>query len=131
MQIVRATTRMFFLVALLASSVTPGCRTEGGAGAGGGGAAVVRVDGAEAHRLVAAGATLVDVRTPEEFADGHAEGARNIPVHEVASRAGEISRDHPVVVYCASGARSAQAAATLSRMGYRVHDLGTLNAWRQ
>ena len=85
---------------------------------------------ADAKVLVQKGAVLVDVRTPEEFADGHAEGARNIPVSEITSRAGEIPRDHPVVVYCASGARSAQAASTLARMGYSVRNLGTLDAWR-
>lgn len=123
MQISRATPRMFFLIAFLASNVTPGCRgPEGGS---------VHVEGAEARRLVTQGATLVDVRTPEEFADGHAEGARNIPVNEVRTRAGEIPRDHTVVVYCASGSRSAQAAATLSQLGYTVRDLGTLDAWRR
>ena len=80
---------------------------------------------------MASGATLVDVRTPEEFASGHAEGARNIPVDEVGARLAELPRDKPVVVYCASGARSAQAAATLARAGYTVRDMGTLEAWSQ
>lgn len=79
-----------------------------------------------ARRLVAEGAILLDVRTPEEFAAGHLEGAVNIPVHEVEARLGELpDRDKPVVVYCRSGRRSAQAKAVLERSGYaHVHDLG-------
>jgi rhodanese-related sulfurtransferase len=62
---------------------------------------------------IKAGATVVDVRTPEEFADGSYPGALNIPVQDMAQRAGEIPRDKPVVVFCASGARSAFAARLL------------------
>lgn len=117
---------------VFAAMVFGGC-TETPAGGGAGSAASAndsrRVDGPEAHRLVAAGATLVDVRTPGEFASGHAEGARNIPVDEVEARMGELPRDKPVVVYCASGRRSASAAAILSRAGYPVRDLGPFSAW--
>lgn len=88
------------------------------------------INGAEAHRLVASGATLVDVRTPGEFDSGHADGALNIPVDQLSSRLAEVPRDKVVVVYCASGMRSAQAASLLARSGYRVRDLGTLDAWR-
>lgn len=88
-----------------------------------------RVDGAEARRLVAAGAVIVDVRTPGEFAGGHVEGARNIPVDEIESRLSEIPREKTVVVYCASGRRSASAAAVLARAGYTVRDMGPFSAW--
>lgn len=65
------------------------------------------------------GATVLDVRTAGEFAAGHYEGARSIPVDELGSRFSELgSRNHPVVVYCASGARSARAAAILKRAGF-------------
>ncbi|MFO0624562.1 MAG: rhodanese-like domain-containing protein [Polyangiales bacterium] len=99
------------------------------AGCAPGGDPGTSVNSAEAHQLVAAGAVLLDVRTPEEFRDGHVEGARNIPVDEVAQRLAELSRDRVVVVYCHSGARSARAAGVLRRAGYRVRDLGPMRAW--
>lgn len=83
----------------------------------------------DARRLVAAGATLLDVRTPGEYAGGHIEGALNVPLDTVASRLAEIPRDRPVVVYCHSGGRSARAADALRASGYTVHDLGPMAAW--
>ena len=82
------------------------------------------------------GALLLDVRTPEEFAEGHVEGARNIPVDEVASRIDEIEklaggdRTRPIVVYCRSGRRAAKAKATLLEHGFtKVSNLGGLADW--
>ncbi|HET6557397.1 MAG TPA: FAD-dependent oxidoreductase [Prolixibacteraceae bacterium] len=63
---------------------------------------------------------VVDVRTPEEFRGGAFPGAINIPLDELAYRVGELG-DNPareMVVYCASGARSAYAQRMLSQMGY-------------
>jgi phage shock protein E len=88
-----------------------------------GGAAAAGVSGRE---LVAKGATLLDVRTPEEFASGHPDGAVLIPVSELAARIGELPRDRPVVVYCRSGRRSAAAAEQLRTAGFEVHDVGAL-----
>lgn len=88
------------------------------------------VDGPQAHVLVEKGATLVDVRSPEEYAEGHIEGAVNIPVGDIARRAGEIPKDKPVVVYCRSGVRSARAAGALKAAGYtQVYDLGAMGRW--
>lgn len=69
---------------------------------------------------------LVDVRTPAEYAEAHAEGAINIPVQELPRRMGELQRSRPVVVYCRSGARSAAAATMLRSAGYAVEDCSTL-----
>ncbi len=88
-----------------------------------------RVPGAEARQLVERGATLLDVRTPAEWSSGHLEGATLVPVSELGARMSEVPRDRPVVVYCRSGARSAQAAAMLAAAGYDVHDLGPMSAW--
>jgi rhodanese-related sulfurtransferase len=88
-----------------------------------------RVDSAEAHRLVHEGATLLDVRSDAEWAEGHLPGAVHIPVQQLAQRMGEVPRDHGVVVYCLSGGRSAQAAAMLASAGYEVHDLGGMSNW--
>lgn len=94
-------------------------------------AAVERVDGSAAKKLVQGGARLVDVRTPEEYAAGHIEGAVNVPVDTVeGSDLG--AKDQPIVVYCASGKRSARAAATLRTKGHaKLYDLGPMSAWSE
>jgi rhodanese-related sulfurtransferase len=82
------------------------------------------------RELVKNGAMLLDVRTREEYASGHVEGARNIPVQELPARLSEVGETHrPVVVYCRSGARSAMAAQILGRAGYDVHDIGGIGNW--
>ncbi|MBK7579678.1 MAG: rhodanese-like domain-containing protein [Myxococcales bacterium] len=88
-----------------------------------------RVDGARAKQLVSEGATLLDVRTADEYAAGHAGPAKNIPVGELGSRIAELDRSRPVVTYCAVGARSRQAAELLRERGFTVYDLGRLSAW--
>ena len=88
------------------------------------------VDSAWARELVGQGATLVDVRSPGEFEGGHIEGAINVPVGELASKLGQIPKDRAVVVYCASGMRSARAATALREAGYQdVYDLGSMSRW--
>jgi phage shock protein E len=64
------------------------------------------------------GAIIVDVRTPDEFRDGAYPGAKNIPLSDLGSRLGEIPKDRPVVLYCASGARSSSAARAMKQAGY-------------
>lgn len=95
----------------------------------GGTAAAAPVAKRDPRKLVAEGASLVDVRTPEEFDGKHIQGAKNIPVDELGSRMAEIAKDKPVVVYCASGARSAAAARTLKGAGYDVVDIGGMRNW--
>ena len=71
-------------------------------------------------KKIQAGALVVDVRTPGEYASGHFKGAINIPVSEVSSRLSEFGpKDKPIVVYCASGARSGSAKQILERAGYK------------
>jgi phage shock protein E len=65
-----------------------------------------------------AGATVVDVRSPGEFRAGAYPGALNIPLQAVGARLAEIPRDRPVVLYCASGARSGAAEKLLRQAGY-------------
>jgi phage shock protein E len=68
---------------------------------------------------IAGGARIVDVRTPEEFEDGAYPGAVNIPLAVLPARMGELApADKPVLLYCASGARSAQAARLLKQAGF-------------
>lgn len=90
-----------------------------------------KADPDEAHRLVESGALLVDVRSPGEYAAGHVEGAVNIPVGELGGRLGELpDRGRAVVVYCASGMRSAAAKKVLMNAGFTtVLDLGPMSRW--
>lgn len=83
-----------------------------------------------AHQKVAAGAVLVDVRSPAEFQSGHIDGAKNIPVDEIAKRYEELPKDAEIVLYCRSGARSSQARAILTAKGFtQVFNLGPMSAW--
>ena len=66
--------------------------------------------------------TLLDARTPQEYAAGHIEGFRNIPVDELRQRLGEIAPGKPVYVICQSGLRSYIACRILTGHGYEVHN---------
>jgi rhodanese-related sulfurtransferase len=76
--------------------------------------------------LTAEGAVYVDVRTPEEFAAGNRPGSINIPLDAIAGRAGELNREKPVILSCASGIRSGVAAGILKKIGFKnVTNAGT------
>lgn len=89
------------------------------------------ISGSQARSLVEqAQAQLVDVRSPEEFGRGAAPGAINIPLHLLPVHASQLDRERPVVVYCLSGGRSAQAKALLHRLGFEsVHNVGSLQQY--
>ncbi len=76
------------------------------------------------------GSTVVDVRTPAEYAGGHYAGATNIPLQELPGRLSELGdKTKSVVVYCASGIRSAHAARMLAAAGFTdVTNAGGLSA---
>lgn len=79
--------------------------------------------------------TILDVRTPEEFAAGHVPGAINILYTELEERYSELELEgsDELVVYCQSGRRAAIAEAALSELGFtNVRDLdGHIAAWKQ
>jgi adenylyltransferase/sulfurtransferase len=79
---------------------------------------VPEVDADEAQRLVAAGAQLIDVREPWEWAVSHIPGAVLIPMGDLPSRMSEIDPQRQAVIYCAVGGRSARAVESLQRAGY-------------
>ncbi len=82
------------------------------------GARIPSITHHDADELCARGeAMLIDVREPEEHAAGNIGGI-NIPLGSLASRLGELPRDTQLVVYCRSGARSAQAARALAAAGF-------------
>jgi phage shock protein E len=68
---------------------------------------------------IAAGARVIDVRSAAEFRDGAYRGATNIPLAFLPARMHELEpRDKPIVLYCASGARSGQGARILKQAGF-------------
>jgi phage shock protein E len=76
-------------------------------------------------KLVAEGATIVDVRTPAEFKSGHIRGAINLPLQSLSSDLNKINKDKPVITCCASGMRSASAKTLLRNAGFNdVHNGG-------
>lgn len=78
---------------------------------------------------LAAGTHLYDVRTPQEFAEGHSQYADNLPLSTLQSGAyPELPKDALIAVYCRSANRSAQAKALLEKAGFtNVRDIGGLN----
>ncbi len=89
------------------------------------------VSSSEARRVIASGGVLVDVRSPGEYAAGHIDGAVNLPVDQVTARPDRVGpKQRPVIVYCASGMRSAAAARALKAAGYQdVRNLGAMSNW--
>lgn len=65
------------------------------------------------------GAVLLDVRTSEEYKEGHVAGSKNLPLQSIANVTSITDRkDTPLFVYCHSGSRSRQATSMLEKMGY-------------
>lgn len=96
------------------------------------------VDPHSAQALIAAGAPVVDVREPAEFAAGAIRGSVNVPLGEVLAegmaaleRAGVHAGEHEVVLVCRSGNRSGKACHALAgRLGSKAHNLaGGVIAW--
>ena len=83
-------------------------------------------------RDLEAGAVLIDVRRPDEYAEKHVPGARLIPLDELSSRAGEAPQGETVYVICAVGGRSLTAAAALNQAGWdTVSVAGGTNKWAE
>ena len=78
------------------------------------------------------GAVLLDVRTPQEYREGHIPGSVNVPLQSL-STADQIpaGKDAPLFVYCYSGARSGQAIRLLAGMGYtNTKNIGGIAAYK-
>ncbi len=77
---------------------------------------------------------LVDVRTPEEYAEGHIKHAKNINVFDdnFIALMSELDKEKPVYVYCRKGGRSAKASAKLQEAGFtKIYDLdGGFSEWK-
>ena len=82
-----------------------------------------------------AGLVVLDIRTPEEFADGHIAGARNLDFYEpdFAASLDTLDKDLPYFVYCRSGNRSSSAIETMKDLGFaEVYELdGGIVSWAE
>lgn len=113
--------RRFFVLALLALvAVFAVAACDSGEAAGDPGAYTVDAD--EAVEMIESGErTIIDVRSPGEFAEAHIVGAINIDVDgaDFGDRIAELDPDEPYLVYCRSGNRSAQAAEQMENGGIK------------
>ena len=75
---------------------------------------------------------FVDVRTQGEYKGYHIPGFKNIPLHQLSQKAGELSKEKEVVVICQSGMRSQKASKTLKKLGFAnvTNVKGGVSAWR-
>lgn len=76
---------------------------------------------------------LLDVRSAEEFHQGHIKGAVNIPHTEIAQVADSLEKDAPIVVYCRSGRRAQIAIEAMQELGYSnlYHLQGDMLGWQE
>jgi rhodanese-related sulfurtransferase len=75
--------------------------------------------------LLENGALVIDVRTPDEFKQGHAKNARNIPLQSLQSKMASLRKKKTIIITCcASGMRSGKAAKILTNAGLEAHNGG-------
>ena len=99
-----------------------------------GGASYTQISQAEALQMMQEQENylIVDVRRPDEFAEGHIAGAINVPNEEIADEMPELlpDKDQLLLIYCRSGNRSKEASQKLADMGYpNVYEFGGINTW--
>ena len=120
----------------IASVVLAAVLAVGGlAACSGGSSAVTQVTTATASEVLAKpGMSVIDVRTPGEFAQGHIQGAVNIDVEDAAfaTNIGKLPKNKPYFVYCRSGNRSGVATAKMADLGFtEIYDLqGGITQWQ-
>lgn len=90
-----------------------------------------KVDPRRAAELIESGSVQVlDVREPDEFAEGHLPGARNIPLGDLTDEAATLDAGRAVLVHCKTGPRATMAATALGAAGWDVSELdGGFDAW--
>ena len=87
------------------------------------------------EKIINEGAILVDVRTEEEYSEGHIAGAILLPLDSIdkdSVRESVGDKKTVIIVYCQSGKRSSQALEKLNGLGYKnVYDLGAMSNWKE
>ena len=123
-------------VLLAAAAVTAfGCgQSSAATGSDGGQTAFRRVTGDEAQKMMESetGYLIVDVRTPQEYAEGHIPHAINVPLDTIRTNppAELPDKAQMIFVYCRSGARSMTASNKLAQMGYtNIVEMGGIKDW--
>lgn len=92
--------------------------------------AVDEVDPAEAQKEHGAGALLIDVREPDEFAAGHAPGAELVPLGQLGFKLGTLPKGRDILFICRSGRRSGLATEIATRAGRTAKNVrGGMIAW--
>lgn len=78
------------------------------------------------------GSVLLDVRTPEEYRDGHIDGSINLPLDRIHFAEDAVKdKNAQLYIYCYSGSRSEQAVACLKKMGYiNAVNIGGISSYR-
>lgn len=94
------------------------------------------VNAQEAAKIIATGAvTIVDVRTKEEFEEGHIKGAKNIDImdKDFEARVAQLDKSKPILVHCQAGGRSTRALPTLEKLGFThlIHLDGGFGSWQE
>ena len=84
-----------------------------------------------AHNAYDMGAVIIDVRSKEEFKEGHIPGATNIDLSILDKSYGRIPKNKELIVYCRSGSRSKVAAQFLRQQGWTVYDVATQGEWER
>jgi rhodanese-related sulfurtransferase len=85
--------------------------------------------GTDYKKLVESGAVIIDVRTSEEYKDGHIKTSTNIPLDKISGSIAELKKKNkPIITCCRSGARSGMAKSTLSAAGLEVYNGGAWNS---
>ncbi len=113
----RSTTRVK-RAALVAAALVAIAAVLASAGCGGSTVAAGNIDNKAAESLLGKGVRIVDVRTASEFEAGHIPNAENVPLDQLAAAMGSWDPAKPILVYCATGSRSAEAMRMLTEAGF-------------
>jgi len=82
-------------------------------------------DNTQVKEMIGNGAVIIDVRTPADYMGGHVAGSKNVPLHEIQNKVGELKQiGKPLVLCCQSGARSGQATGFLKAQGIECENGG-------
>ena len=128
------------MLAAVALVAVPACGSSGASPASSGSSAtattaagVRTLEPKEAAATLGAGRVVLDIRTADEFAQGHLAGAKDLDFYQptFAASLGELDKSTPYLVYCHSGNRSGKARAMMEQLGFQdvVEVAGGITAW--